>query len=1275
MFPNGSLSVRNPRYSNGSSTSRQRGSGPSNAEDDEEKRVSQVSASSQGSNWSPFKKDRVGPWILGSDIGRGMVGKVRKVKHYQTGQLAAAKIIPAKQAEAMRAESLMNLAASTAGKPQEGLALPLGIEREVVIMRLLCHDNIVRLFDIWENRGELYLIMELVNDGELFDYISEHKHLEEDETFWIFRQIVVALLNAHRLGIYHRDLKPENILVELFDDEESGASIPQIKLADFGMAALQPKGKMLTTSCGSIHYAAPEVFEKRYDGAKADVWSLGVIFYVMLTGMLPFTDVPGEDSQMYWYRQIKSGRYAPQDWLSPQAQDLISKMLVPNPRHRISLQSIWNHPFMNMWRDDWHESAHDRDLYNWLGAGPPIAVWSIKSERDIEPELFRNLRVLWHSESEEVLKRRLTSSENNLEKYFYAALYKQREEALENYVGGLDTLSTSASDYHHTKPNLDPTALPPLPAKAYERTKSSLSILHDEAAYHTRPAAASRKASTSPSQRSYDPYRSSKHPLTSEKENYSVTVHRGHSVYKRQPSSSLSVKTNSLRVDTLRKEQKRRSTGSNSARSQRTSPSPKPAARRSMSRSSIVTSVYPSSPVGSVIVRPASANRRGVDFSHVRRSSTVSAMSNPSSPSRQGAASVSTRNSGVSRTTDHSDRARMSTPRPSETPSVSPSPPDAQNLLGKLEKAKLRKSKTHSQVINTEARKYSVELEKYCDQVFNRDSTGSSYATTSGVTHPSSAMDTPPSSISNRGSASSSQAVSTPERASWQQKDILKETPNTYWVNQLSATRRNIIERCAKDVNARQNPAYDEVLSALDSLLSMEPQALQADSRRVTSAPQAGSGPLPMITEEEKALTDDAGSTHRSSGQSNTSATKALRAKPSLERTQAGDPASTIRVIEPSSPLTWAPLKIRKTSAPTAPGPYQVPAYSNSASLRYYGRVEPQPQYSNRRMPPVPPAAALDSINEDGSAPTGAAGQASGPTGRRNPWFGSWKRESPSERAAARELSAQRFDPSRRPSRQASAETDLRTRDASIPVAPPAALTVPSKRPGFLSLFSRKKSPKVSKDKTGFTGTSRDRRRIVPDADSRSPDNDSNNSQTGLSTHSNNSDEKRKYRGFYKHAQATRSRIASHGVSEEHRSLGIQRNWLERFFNIKPASQAMCFQVGRGKIRTELVRLLTSWHTYGITDIDWSRESNLIFARVAADNYLRMKEVAFVVQLFVVLENGKRNRLSVARFIQRKGAASSFRMVVGRIEGVLQNKGLIVMDGVKKREMEEMLVG
>lgn len=261
-----------------------------------------------------------------------------------------------------------------------------------------------------------YLIMEYVDGGELFEYVEKSNYLEEDETVWIFRQIVAALLHCHRLGIHHRDLKPENILLSCQTEPETGRMNPQVKLADFGMAALQPKGKMLTTPCGSLHYAAPEVFEKVYDGAKVDVWSLGIILFVMLTGMTPFQFQPDSermpDNFSSWYRLLKSGQFHMPPELSREAQDLINRMLVPDPSRRISLEMVWKHPLFTKWSSEWGEDANDVTIEAWIGTSPTIASWHIRSRNDIDREILRNLRSLWHSVKEETLMEKLLSKES-----------------------------------------------------------------------------------------------------------------------------------------------------------------------------------------------------------------------------------------------------------------------------------------------------------------------------------------------------------------------------------------------------------------------------------------------------------------------------------------------------------------------------------------------------------------------------------------------------------------------------------------------------------------------------------------------------------------------------------------------------------------------------------------------------------------------------------------------------------------------------------------------
>ena len=254
--------------------------------------------------------------------------------------------------------------------------------------------------------------MEYVEGGELFSYIEEGR-LEEDEACWIFRQIVAALCHCHRLGIYHRDIKPENILLTYPVDPETGTANPQVKIVDFGMAALQPKGKKLTTPCGTLHYAAPELLDRVYDGSKIDVWSLGVILFVMLTGRTPFHLEPEEmvNSILPWYQLIKKGEFFMPPELSAEAQDLIRRMIQPNPRRRIDLEAAWQHPFFRKWSRDWGETAEQAALEHWIGVGPKISNWHIKTKDDIDRETLRNLQTLWHSEQESVLIQRLLNRE------------------------------------------------------------------------------------------------------------------------------------------------------------------------------------------------------------------------------------------------------------------------------------------------------------------------------------------------------------------------------------------------------------------------------------------------------------------------------------------------------------------------------------------------------------------------------------------------------------------------------------------------------------------------------------------------------------------------------------------------------------------------------------------------------------------------------------------------------------------------------------------------
>lgn len=244
--------------------------------------------------------------------------------------------------------------------------------------------------------------MEYVAGGELFHHVESRQALAEDEAIYIFRQIVAALLYCHRLHICHRDLKPENILLD--------AETLDVKLIDFGMAALQPEGKLLSTPCGSPHYAAPEVISSRaYDGTQADVWSCGVILYVMLTGTTPYNYSSDGDIKPLFQSIARADYYMPPN-LTLEAKDLIRKIFVTKPKKRITMDGVWDHPLLHKYDEEFEYTGSAGTKEAAIGPIPKIEDWTVKRTQDIDREILRNMRTLWHSVPEQTLIQNLLSS-------------------------------------------------------------------------------------------------------------------------------------------------------------------------------------------------------------------------------------------------------------------------------------------------------------------------------------------------------------------------------------------------------------------------------------------------------------------------------------------------------------------------------------------------------------------------------------------------------------------------------------------------------------------------------------------------------------------------------------------------------------------------------------------------------------------------------------------------------------------------------------------------
>ena len=312
----------------------------------------------------------------------------------------------------------------------------LAIEREIVVMKLIDHPNVMRLYDVWETSAELFLVLEYVQGGELFEYLCEKGRLPITEALSYFQQIICAVDYCHRFNIAHRDLKPENILL----DKDHN-----IKIADFGMAAWQVNKQdgMLYTSCGSPHYAAPEIINgEPYNGSAADIWSCGIILFALLSGKLPFDD---EDCTAL-LGKVMVGKFVMPQCIDPLAQDLIRKMLVTDVRKRITMSEIKQHPFYLLQK----HKAYGHVMPNLDDIARPI-----HSAASIDPDIFANLRTLWHGIPDQEIVKSLLSAERNWQKGIYHLLVDYRNKSLRELVADKDLVAqtrtrTNASEQKST---------------------------------------------------------------------------------------------------------------------------------------------------------------------------------------------------------------------------------------------------------------------------------------------------------------------------------------------------------------------------------------------------------------------------------------------------------------------------------------------------------------------------------------------------------------------------------------------------------------------------------------------------------------------------------------------------------------------------------------------------------------------------------------------------------------------------------------------------------
>lgn len=1099
------------------------------------KRLSQASYASTSSSQSRKNyKTHIGPWQLGKTLGKGSSARVRLCRHNITKQLAAVKIVNRRMAYLVQDSSLAALSKWDSSLPEVNgeMRVPVSIEREVAILKLIEHPNIMKLYDIWENRSEIYLILEYIDQGDLFTFINTKGRLSEEVAVYFFRQMISAIAYCHSFNVCHRDLKPENILI---------TADLQIKIADFGMAALhQTTTHRLATACGSPHYAAPELLKNRqYRGDKADIWSMGVILYAMLSATLPFDD-PDLRVMM---NKTKKGQYKMPEFLTPEAEDLIDRMLQVNPDHRITMKQIWQHLLIQKYNylDDFGPNTGQppdtRKGFQYAPIPP----------HQIDPQLLRQLRSLWHMSSDDELERKLGCKEPNDQKAFYWLLYNYREQQLEDFK---PELSHSMSDYHHLKPN------------SWKKRVSTCEFSQPRANGHGRSISRFTVISTTAETedgtvQSYDPYRGSRmlKACGSQASHARITVHRDGETLQASQST-------------------RKRSGSNSTRRGRASSMRAHTGRSQSSRGSM--SSLRSNRQGTPQTHGSGPrHKRGVDFSHMRKRSASAAQ--------------------VQRGPHHSRTDSMTTmggiPQ-HQVPSRPRSPtPDMPQLPdGTYPKAKGGPvSKDASLLFNEELRHFSNNIAKDCDDAFGssliqddsfsesvadvqrkqRDSTPLSFT----IDTPSEA--TAPTEFSGKSWSSRPLPPIPSENGSMSQQ--------TTAVNSRAASRAADNDSLVDEINRLAFPL----------LFSNQPD------RRIVSAPAYGqtsrrTGTLPCISENPGVSTV------------NVDKPRIVSAPPYTP------PKKTSRPMSGVEYLNQVENSIRVVASPTALSPVKIPEPLNvrKKSIKE-GHGE---SFQHQREHKEDMVRNFEQYAHDTSQPS-----ISSPVKKKKSWFKrSSKLDTDGETLVESKDGKQRTVSceTRNSTSTSTTATSTKKRNFSFP---------------FWKSNRHRDSKMINEDET-----SQIQETAATKAD-------------------------RKGQGLQK---------SSSGSS---RNIEVKQNWLTRLFRVKPATSYICMNLSRKRTRQEVSTLLRKWRKYGIMDIQVDKERNIVFARVGAENCLNLKPVAFAAEVMTVIEHGKKQQLSIIRFTQERGAASSFHRVVDTMRIVFTDRNLVVKDPSKQKMMIKTL--
>ncbi|TLS22057.1 uncharacterized protein PpBr36_09212 [Pyricularia pennisetigena] len=1137
----------------------------------ESKRESQASTASYApSSSNTFRKPKthVGPWQLGKTLGKGSSARVRLARHTSTHQYVAVKIIAKSTCKMTQAGSLAKLDEVDSAAPDkvEGMRrMPIALEREVAILKLIEHPNIVKLYDIWENSNEIYLILEYVERGDLFDFISKHGPMPEEEALFVFRQIMSALEYCHSYGICHRDLKPENILLK---------GNGQVKIADFGMAALhQGPRTPLWTFCGSPHYAAPELLrEKAYRGEKSDIWSMGVILFAMMAARLPFDD---EDMNLMFAKARKAIYHMPSHF-SDEAKDFIHRLLQVDPRKRLSMRQMWQHPVV--WKYGYLDELGGEGIPE---VPNPKARQEIKPLDlcDIDPQILRQIQSMWHTMSEDELVKKLISADPNDQKLFYWLLNGYRERQLENYD---PSLTHSPSDYHHIRPPLWSTKVSTRQFMTNKASGHGRSISKFTVISNVTDTGTGANLGTV---RSYDPYKSPavKQPYATHAK---IVIHRDTTDPDRKTASLGSTSCHKPRANSTGSwKRPRRSQLGNRILTPRSTASSVQSNRKFHARS-----------------RTGSRHKRAMDFSVARRKMVAAKLNNQQTLLG----------------TDGKQTVPEWNKKCSSDPDLPANMTDSSN-------AKLRsKDRLHE-----ELRHFSSSIAKDCDDAFNssvlsvsqfdgdRSRQGSPFSLSLGTpmfATPVTPVATP--------------TIPRPSARPWDSRPLPPTPPSSSHETESTV---NSAKNPSIPVRRGQPPTQGYSLGFGPVATTPTPS-----DRRVVSAPVHGGQYGECVTRQLPSI--DEGTPNIFQDEVNRSRIVSLPVKPSaavptpneargLEFLSKAD--KTIRIVHSPS---------AKRESGIARHPY--PIHANAKASKTLGTSTGPVTHTS-----VDPYRADDPSIGHGNtqlAQTSSQGSASTFAMRKktSSWFKRLSRESRSSKGSL-----------------CDGLDDAKSTD--VPCVP---TSVPKKdeRANSSSIITHRPPEKTSNTKKSFFLPFWRNNKAEPRMSLAEPDfEESPSTETERAAKS--------------HKTSGTNLLHFDDAESAERMIKPQQNWLARLFRVKPATRAVCLSISRRRARQEVAILLRDWRKYGIRDVEVDKKRNVVFARLSSKNHLNIKEVAFACEIITVIEHGKRNHLSIIRFTQEKGAASSFQRVVDTMRDVLGNRNLLVTDKSKAKMMIKTL--